>query len=461
MVEPKSKDAERRLRLAPDARVQVMENELRVVGPSRTGVAHCSAPVAKAVLGVMADWAGPERVFEAATVKVGADSGGVAMAVMTACKAAGALQEALFSGADCMVRIQVTPGSGMAPEDHVSNPDQPLVFQQAVCLTIENAEWHLTSPFAIGEAWIAGATMKRHLPEALDAWTPVSDLEKQIAVLLSDAGLLVSAGQSRRVAGLGDHELRLHAQSRRGTAAAAVGAVGVNAPRRAPAARQPDVSAKKIALPVPPKAPDMGLGQVFGARKSIRSNEGRAPLTGDDLGALLWIVARNLTDGIADGDGFERLSRPYPGAGGCHELDIFVALRDGGATVPGFSRYDAHQHALTLIDAEPEPLLKGAATAMGQTDHPEALLVLGARFDRLSWKYGDASYALILKNSGVLLQTLHLTSVALGLGSCILGGGDSHVFAKASGLDPCQCGPVGEIAIYGRLTLAETLGNTI
>jgi len=60
------------------------------------------------------------------------------------------------------------------------------------------------------------------------------------------------------------------------------------------------------------------------------------------------------------------------------------------------------------------------------------------------------AYALVLKDVGVLLQTFYLVATAMGLAPCALGGGDSDLFARASGLDWLVEGAVGEFVLGSR-----------
>jgi SagB-type dehydrogenase family enzyme len=81
---------------------------------------------------------------------------------------------------------------------------------------------------------------------------------------------------------------------------------------------------------------------------------------------------------------------------------------------------------------------------------PQVLLVVAARFGRLMWKYETMAYALLLKDVGVLYQTVYLVGTAMGLAVCALGGGDAGDFAAASGLDYLAEGSVGEILLGSR-----------
>jgi SagB-type dehydrogenase family enzyme len=65
---------------------------------------------------------------------------------------------------------------------------------------------------------------------------------------------------------------------------------------------------------------------------------------------------------------------------------------------------------------------------------PQVLIVVTARFQRMSWKYEAIGYALMLKNLGCLLQTMYLTATALNLALCAVGGGNTATFARLTGI---------------------------
>ena len=56
----------------------------------------------------------------------------------------------------------------------------------------------------------------------------------------------------------------------------------------------------------------------------------------------------------------------------------------------------------------------------------------------------------MLKNVGVLMQTMYLTATAMGLAGCAVGSGDADVFAAATGLDPDDQPSVGEFCLGQR-----------
>ena len=54
---------------------------------------------------------------------------------------------------------------------------------------------------------------------------------------------------------------------------------------------------------------------------------------------------------------------------------------------------------------------------------------------------------MILKDVGVLLQTLYLTATDMGLGGCAIGTGNIDLFAKLTGQPFHVEGPVGQFAL--------------
>src|SRR5206468_11105883 len=102
--------------------------------------------------------------------------------------------------------------------------------------------------------------------------------------------------------------------------------------------------------------------------------------------------------------------------------------------------------ALVPIDTPPraiEAMLAGAELAMGTSAVPQILITIAARFDRVEWKYSAIAYSLILKDVGVLLQTLYLVATDMGLGGCAIGTSNIDLFEKMTGIPFHLEAPVG------------------
>jgi len=94
-----------------------------------------------------------------------------------------------------------------------------------------------------------------------------------------------------------------------------------------------------------------------------------------------------------------------------------------------------------------EALLSGAKFAMDAPAPPQVLITIAARFGRISWKYCSIAYALILKDVGVLTQTLYLIATDMRLGGCAIGTTNIDLFAKMTGIEFHVEGAVGQFAL--------------
>jgi SagB-type dehydrogenase family enzyme len=204
------------------------------------------------------------------------------------------------------------------------------------------------------------------------------------------------------------------------------------------------------------------VAKLLRERHSTRSFDDRRPITLAELSQFLDGTARVLSRSNAklDLDEGGHTIRPYPSAGAAYELELYLAVNSCEGLARGFYHYDPGAHALAPIGVpanELEALLKGAETAMGAPGVPQILITIAARFGRISWKYSSIAYALILKDVGVLVQTLYLLATDMGLGGCAIGIANIDLFAKMTGIEFHIEGPVGQFAI-GRGAKSEASG---
>jgi SagB-type dehydrogenase family enzyme len=192
-------------------------------------------------------------------------------------------------------------------------------------------------------------------------------------------------------------------------------------------------------------------------RHSTRIFNNQRPMMLAELARFLDGTARvqarwsdKLDLGGEDDPVIEYATRPYPSGGGCWELELYLAVDKCEGLARGFYHYDAGAHGLVPIVVrthELDGLLTRAKFAMDAPAAPQILITIAARFGRISWKYSSLAYALILKDVGVLVQTLYLMATDMGLGACAIGSVDINLFAKMTGIEFHVEGPVGQIAI--------------
>jgi SagB-type dehydrogenase family enzyme len=300
----------------------------------------------------------------------------------------------------------------------------------------------------------------------------------ELLALLADCGILFKidpSGDSGPRPAEGDselvlwdfHDLLFHARSTQGRHANPLGGVypyaGVIPPPPAVRSRWPGKEIDLGGLSIADSEAISPLSGLLRERHSTRSFDDEHPITLAELARFLDSAARvlaqyrNRTDLGDAGPWVDYAIRPYPSAGASYALELYLAIDKCDGLDRGFYHYDAGGHVLVPINVsqqELEALLGGAAFAMGAPASPQILITIAARFGRTSWKYSSIAYALILKDVGVLTQTLYLVGTDMGLGGCAIGTADVHLFAKMTGIEFHVEGPVGQFAI-GRAAKLE------
>ncbi|MCA9240070.1 MAG: SagB family peptide dehydrogenase [Planctomycetales bacterium] len=257
------------------------------------------------------------------------------------------------------------------------------------------------------------------------------------------------------------HDLLFHARSRLGRHGDENGAMyhwaGVADP---PPPVRPNYPGEAVSLFRPDlerlAEGDPTLTAVCESRRSVREY-GRRPITAEQLGELLYRTARVTSQYDADielMDGSVRMGfapRPYPCAGALYELEIYPVIQQCGGIAPGIYHHDPLNHALTPVSADRRSLDEliscAASRAYVPCEKVQVLLVFAARFSRINWKYSGIAYSVILKDVGVLMQSIYLAATAMKLAPCALGLGNSDLFANAIGSDYYAETSVGEFLL--------------
>jgi SagB-type dehydrogenase family enzyme len=253
------------------------------------------------------------------------------------------------------------------------------------------------------------------------------------------------------------HDLLFHARSTQGRHRNALGGVypytGVISPL--PPLR-PRWAGKKIDLrrlsDARPAADSSSIAKLLRARHSTRSFDNQRPITLAELARFLDGTTRVLSKekNTPDLDDGSHAFRPYPSAGASYELELYLAVNQCEGLARGFYHYDAGSHMLVAIGVPThklEALFAEAEHAMGAPSAPQILITIAARFGRISWKYSSIAYSLILKDVGVLTQTLYLMATDMGLGGCAVGITNIDLFSRMTGIEFHVEGPVGQFAI--------------
>jgi SagB-type dehydrogenase family enzyme len=274
------------------------------------------------------------------------------------------------------------------------------------------------------------------------------------------------------------HDLYFHQRSRFGRHDGSFGGTFPHVGRISPPpAVRPPWGARRIGLAKPDlqslNASEPSLGEVIERRASLKSYSSTA-ISLHQLATFLYRVARVKQSGsfeVASPDERARATvevteRPYPGGGRAYELELYLVVRLCEGVGPGLYHYDPLGHALEEVrslDSSVQALLAYSCIAAQIAEPPPILIVVAARMPRVTWKYDAIAYATVLKDLGVLYQTMYLVATAMGLAPCALGSGSPDMFAEATGLDPLCETSVGEFMLGlpddGSLSPAQKMAN--
>jgi SagB-type dehydrogenase family enzyme len=252
------------------------------------------------------------------------------------------------------------------------------------------------------------------------------------------------------------HDLLFHARSMEGRHASPHGGLYVHAGAIPPLpALRPRWPGKKIDLSkfaAAQSQPISALAKLLSERHSTRVFSDKRPITIAELARVLDVTSRVQTKWSSKDTGtpVEYAARPYPSGGASYPLELYLAANSCEGLARGFYHYDAGAHALVPISVSTpqlEALVRGAQFAMGAPAPPQVLITIAARFGRVAWKYSALAYALVLKDAGVLMQTLYLAATEMGLGGCAIGTANIDLFAKMTGIEFHIEGPVGQFAL--------------
>ena len=363
------------------------------------------------------------------------------------------------------------------PQPAKLNDTDAIVLSRLAYLRRRGSDMVLESPranalFRICDSGIANLLATLSAPHTVNKLRRLQGFPgAELLALLLSCHILFKVGKSGddgRRASEGDehlvlwdfHDLLFHARSTEGRQANPLGGLYAHAGAIAPLpAVRPPWPGQRIDL-VKSEAmtpnPVSSFTGLLHTRRSIRSFDDVNPITLVELTHLLDTAARIRSTWTGDLDFGETgpvmtyAARPYPGAGSAYELELYLAVANCAGLARGFYHYDADAHALvpiTVKEPQLEAMLTAAAYAMDVPSQPQILVTAAARFGRVSWKYSSVAYSLILKDAGVLLQTLYLTAADMGLGGCAIGTNNIDLFAKMTGLEFHVEGPVAQFAL--------------
>lgn len=193
-----------------------------------------------------------------------------------------------------------------------------------------------------------------------------------------------------------------------------------------------------IKLPQTEPSPAQPLEQLLVRRRCVREYADR-PVTLANAACLLWAA-----QGISAANGL----RTSPSAGALYPMDIYLAAGAVTELVPGIYRYLPREGAIEgTVEGDRRAAL--AAAALGQSWLADAalILIIAARYEHTTWKYGQRGIQYVHMEAGHAAQNALLMAGALNLGAAVVGAFDDGRVASVTGLSgketPLYLVPVG------------------
>lgn len=182
------------------------------------------------------------------------------------------------------------------------------------------------------------------------------------------------------------------------------------------------------------------LSDLLYKRRSVR-RFGSGPIQLDQVARLLFAA-----QGITRGDRF----RTVPSAGALYPLEIYLAAGEVAGLSPGVYRYRPRKHNLVRVQrGDKREDIARAAVGQMWISEAQAVLVVGAVFERTTSKYSNHGRRYVHMEAGCAAQSVSLQAVDLGLGTTVVGAfrGDrvARLIGAKEDVTPLLLMPVGNL----------------
>ena len=188
---------------------------------------------------------------------------------------------------------------------------------------------------------------------------------------------------------------------------------------------------KKIVLPAP-ELVGMNVEKAIRTRRSVRYYADQ-PVTPEQLSQIL-LSANGITE---DSDGWE--FRAAPSGGALYPVEIYVVVSNVDTIADGLYHFQVSDSSLEMIrKGNLDKQLHLAANEQEAVGSSALTLVLTARFNRSTTKYGDRGYRYTYIEAGAVCENVYLQANSLGLGTVAIGAFNDDMlnrFLEIDGLD--------------------------
>lgn len=335
-------------------------------------------------------------------------------------------------------------GIGLPPMARISAGPGPIPLSRFALLRRSEGRWLLESGRSrwvvrLTDAGVAGLSDCRVL----------GDLANPFLALLGATGMLDNRDNEPVTLSWEPHDRYFASRCRSDATVAPYRLATVRPPE--PAVNFKRGGEPRIALPVPtgPQPDEPSLWTATESRRTVREFADR-PIALAALGALLWRTLRVVRHQPRDPDNphsYDQIYRPVASGGAMAACDLWLLCEAVTGVPAGVWRYDPFSHELVGVETQRADVARALAFSGEAAAKPAVIGFLTVRHARASWKYSGITYALELKDVGVIMHALQLTAAAVGLGMCMWGSGPTEGVARLLGVDPEIDAPAGEFVL--------------
>lgn len=188
-----------------------------------------------------------------------------------------------------------------------------------------------------------------------------------------------------------------------------------------------------IKLPPPRHTGVISVEEALFKRRSIREFK-KGSLRLSDVSQLLWAA-----QGISGNQG----KRTAPSAGALYPLEVYILCADVESISDGIYHYQPTTHSIRTIDrGDKRRLLAAAALMQSAISNGSAVLVMAAKYQRTTAKYGERGKRYVHMEAGHAAQNVYLQAAALGLNTVTIGAFSDNLVKRVMRL------PQDEVPLY-------------
>ncbi len=187
-------------------------------------------------------------------------------------------------------------------------------------------------------------------------------------------------------------------------------------------------SASKVKLPTP-VFEGMSVEKAIRERRSKRYFVDR-PMTLKQLAQIL-LSADGVTDSLGGYD-----FRAAPSGGALYPIETYVIVLNVDTLANGLYHFQVSDNSLELVkEGEFGLQIHKAANEQEAVGSSPVTLILTARFDRSTVKYGDRGYRYVYIEAGAICENTYLQATSLGMGTVAIGAFNDDAVNRLLGVD--------------------------